>query len=118
MSETSKERKIVPMRISTKLMQEFPEPKSQFPEKWNGVRFIGGRTIAKIGRYHKAAILVQTERGLQIRFYGWSYSTNKHKWWAQQKFYVSPGSISKMYEVLDAYNLGLQEANNPNGEES
>lgn len=117
MEEKYRANKIVPIKISKKLLKEFPEPKSQFPGNWDSVRFVGGRTIARVGVWHKAAILVQTERGLQIRFYGWNYSKNNSRWYAKQKYYVSEGSISKIYEVLDAYNLCLQEAKVPEKEE-
>ncbi len=100
--EDNNKYKIVPMKIPESLKREFPEPKSQFPQDWKGVRFIGGRTLVKIGKFHKAAILVQNSSGLQLRLYGWTY-TKKEKWWAQQKFYATFGTANKLLAVLDAF---------------
>jgi hypothetical protein len=90
--------------VTPRLLREFPQPKSDFPDEWKSVRFLGGRTITKFGVFHKAAILVQTTNGLQLRFYGWRF-TKKKRWWAQQKYYVSPGSVARIIGILDAFLL-------------
>lgn len=88
-------------RISSRLLREFPQPKSDFPDEWKSVRFLGGRTITRFGVFHKAAVIVQTDNGVQLRLYGWRF-TKKQKWWAQQKFYISPGSVARIIGILDA----------------
>ncbi len=117
-SKTRRFTRIVPLKVPRKLLREFSEPRSQFPDNLgDSIRFIGGRTLSRFGNYHKAAILVQTTGGLQIRFYGWRF-TRKKTWWAQQKFYVSPGTIPKVIEVLDAFLINSPKARPKSAEDT
>ncbi len=98
-----KRRKLKALKIPPRLRAEFPEPAGNFPEKWGSLRFIGGRTLSRVGgRYQKAVVLVQTQAGIQLRLYGWRL-TKKGKWWHEQRFYLPRKHAATLIQVLDQF---------------
>lgn len=103
----AEEKKVELIEVPRKVLEFFPESRSQFHEdykEWKSVRFIAGKTLSRGSNYHKALVLVQNGNRLQLRFYGWKF-TKKGKWWHDQKFYFSVGTVHKLLRVLDGFQL-------------
>ncbi len=68
-----------------------------------GIKVIGGKTLAKTGSWLKAIILVEVGEKKQLRFYGWQ-KNKEGIYKVRQKFNVSKGYAAKVGEIMFAFN--------------
>lgn len=104
MRATSKTRKSRANEKASKAVRAlFPEPPSTFPvNKWKRTKLVSGKTLVRTSSWHKAILLTEGGSGVQLRFYAW---VKKHAggWKAQQWFFLSPGTVDRVLEILDEF---------------
>ncbi len=80
------------------------EPPESFPSR-SSVKILRGKTLTRIGKWHKAAVLVDSGGKKQLRLYGWRKS-KEGIWKVIQKFNVSRGYAARVGAILDAFAIG------------
>ena len=84
------------------LKELLPEGPENFPVG-EGVNVLCGRTLTRMGAWHKAIVLVADNRGKkQIRLYGWQ-KNKEGEFKMRQKFNISPGYANIIKEVLETF---------------
>lgn len=78
-----------------------PEGPENFPVG-EGVNVLRGRTLTKMGDWHKAIVLVDNRGRKQIRLYGWQ-KNKEGEYKTRQKFNISSGYAGIIKDVLDTF---------------